>query len=65
MSESGKESIGIRSLAAHGLLTCLLHLIEELHGVALRLIGDVDIGAHGRIVTVAGPFHHYIGRYPH
>ena len=40
-----------------------LHLLlKELHGIGLGLLGNLDIGHHGLIVGVAGPFHHYLRR---
>ena len=40
-----------------------LHLLlKELHGIGLGLLGNVDVGFHGLVVGVAGPFHHYLQR---
>ena len=36
--------------------------LEELHGIGLGLLGNLDIGLHGLIVGVAGPLHHHLGR---
>ena len=45
------------------MLLLLLHLLlEELHGIGLGLLGNLDIGLHGLIVGVAGPLHHHLGR---
>ena len=41
------------------LLESLLHLLD---GVLLGGFGDVDVGFHGFVVGVAGPFHDYLGR---
>lgn len=32
--------------------------VEEAHAVAADVVGDVDVGAHGGVFAVAGPFHH-------
>ena len=40
-----------------------LHLLlEELHGIGLCLLGNLDIGLHGLVVGVAGPLHHNLRR---
>ncbi len=40
----------------------LYFLLEELHGIGLGLLGNLDIGLHGLIVGVAGPFHYHLRR---
>ena len=41
----------------------LLHLLlEELHCIGLGFLGNLDIGLHGLVVGVAGPFHDNLGR---
>ena len=37
-------------------------LLEELHGIGLGLLGNLDIGLHGLVVGVAGPLHQHLRR---
>ena len=41
----------------------LQQIIELRHRLGLDGIHDVDVGFHGLVVIVAGPFHHDARRY--
>lgn len=38
-----------------------LSLVELSHSLALLGLGNVDVGLHGGVVGVAGPFHDDVG----